>query len=594
MSIINELIAKLFPASEFRALMVGIDAAGKTSILYKLKLGEVITTIPTIGFNVETLDLWGIKLTTWDVGGCDKIRPLWRHYFANTQLVIFVIDSNDRDRLVPKGESRHDDYNTVRSMMSAFFKEKELEDSLFLIYCNKQDLPNAMTKEQLIETLNLAEWMSEDSEHYLPMYVQPCCATSGDGLYEGLEWAVNELKNPSRRRGRKAVATAAVSTIEEGDKGSGEGKGVVNTPPKSKQELLMEEWLSREDEPDDEFLEKLRNYTLDSWDHRTHLRIAWILLTRHGRKEAMPLIFQLIKNFIENSSRTKRANADVRGTTFHETMTYFWVTMVHYGIIGSRVPYEEFKTFLLMNPQLSNGGLFLNYYSKQLMLMDPISRTQVVAPDLLPLPSMIRDPTRSKALLDEVDLVHLAEMMPAISAMSDVSFLEWGLQSRLPSWGHEVKMRLIYVMLCFYGRAKGGVDKILDCMMKIEKEGYHITINYFWIQMLTYHMTRIALEEKSFWSPSVFGQLSLAVISPTIAVAGSVSAATTSSGDGGSIFKDCMGFHQFYARSDVEELQDSLLYTAYYSRGALDSVEAAKGLVLPDLRSFPNLPLIRK
>ena len=64
-----------------RILMVGLDAAGKTTILYKLKLGEVVTTIPTIGFNVETVDYKNISFTVWDVGGQDKIRPLWRHYY---------------------------------------------------------------------------------------------------------------------------------------------------------------------------------------------------------------------------------------------------------------------------------------------------------------------------------------------------------------------------------------------------------------------------------------------------------------------------------------------------------------------------------
>lgn len=84
----------------FWFLSVGLDAAGKTTILYKLKLGEIVTTIPTIGFNVETVEYKNICFTVWDVGGQDKIRPLWRHYFQNTQGLIFVVDSNDRERIV--------------------------------------------------------------------------------------------------------------------------------------------------------------------------------------------------------------------------------------------------------------------------------------------------------------------------------------------------------------------------------------------------------------------------------------------------------------------------------------------------------------
>eukprot|EP00456_Euglypha_rotunda_P045277 TRINITY_DN3583_c0_g1_i7.p1 TRINITY_DN3583_c0_g1~~TRINITY_DN3583_c0_g1_i7.p1 ORF type:complete len:125 (+),score=26.96 TRINITY_DN3583_c0_g1_i7:137-511(+) len=91
--------SRMFGKKEMRILMVGLDAAGKTTILYKLKLGEVVTTIPTIGFNVETVEYKNISFTVWDVGGQDKIRPLWRHYYQNTQGIIFVVDSNDRDRI---------------------------------------------------------------------------------------------------------------------------------------------------------------------------------------------------------------------------------------------------------------------------------------------------------------------------------------------------------------------------------------------------------------------------------------------------------------------------------------------------------------
>eukprot|EP00662_Eupelagonemidae_sp_cell21_P001877 gene1877-19270_t len=92
---ISKLFASMFGKKEVRMLMVGLDAAGKTTILYKMKLGEIVTTIPTIGFNVETVEYKNIKFTMWDVGGQDKLRPLWRHYFQNTNGVIFVVDSND-------------------------------------------------------------------------------------------------------------------------------------------------------------------------------------------------------------------------------------------------------------------------------------------------------------------------------------------------------------------------------------------------------------------------------------------------------------------------------------------------------------------
>nr|ACM09579.1 ADP-ribosylation factor 4 [Salmo salar] len=103
---ISSIFSRLFGKKQMRILMVGLDAAGKTTILYKLKLGEIVTTIPTIGFNVETVEYKNICFTVWDVGGQDKIRPLWRHYFQNTQGLIFVVDSNDRERVAEFGMSR--------------------------------------------------------------------------------------------------------------------------------------------------------------------------------------------------------------------------------------------------------------------------------------------------------------------------------------------------------------------------------------------------------------------------------------------------------------------------------------------------------
>jgi len=81
----QSVFKRLFSKKEMRILMVGLDAAGKTTILYKLKLGEIVTTIPTIGFNVETVEYKNINFTVWDVGGQDKIRPLWRCVFVNSR-----------------------------------------------------------------------------------------------------------------------------------------------------------------------------------------------------------------------------------------------------------------------------------------------------------------------------------------------------------------------------------------------------------------------------------------------------------------------------------------------------------------------------
>lgn len=158
-------------------LMVGLAGAGKTTILYKLKLGEIVTTIPTIGLNVETVEYRNISFTVWDVGGQNKIRPLWRYYYQNTQGLIFVVDSNDCYR-IPE----------VREELQRMLTEDELRDALLLVYANKQDLPNAMNAVEITDKLGLHSLRNRQWD------IQPTCATSGDGLYEGLEWLSTNLK----------------------------------------------------------------------------------------------------------------------------------------------------------------------------------------------------------------------------------------------------------------------------------------------------------------------------------------------------------------------------------------------------------------
>jgi len=165
------LFESLLGKKQMRILMVGLDAAGKTTILYKLKLGEVVTTIPTIGFNVETVEYKNISFTVWDVGGQDRIRPLWRHYFQNTQGLIFVVDTNDRERA-----------NEAREELRKMLEEDELRDAVLLVFANKQDLPNALSVSEMSQHLGLHFLKNRD------WHVQATCATRGDGLYEGLDW----------------------------------------------------------------------------------------------------------------------------------------------------------------------------------------------------------------------------------------------------------------------------------------------------------------------------------------------------------------------------------------------------------------------
>lgn len=184
---LSKAMGRLFGSKEMRILMLGLDAAGKTStaqaemhvvfarlltclaILYKLKLNQSVTTIPTVGFNVETVTYKNVKFNVWDVGGQDKIRPLWRHYYTGTQGLIFVIDSADRDRI-----------DEARQELHRIISDREMRDSLLLVFANKQDIPGAMTPAEVTDKLQLQKLKDR------LWYVHPSCATTGDGLFEGL------------------------------------------------------------------------------------------------------------------------------------------------------------------------------------------------------------------------------------------------------------------------------------------------------------------------------------------------------------------------------------------------------------------------
>lgn len=172
---ISHIFSRFTAKKPVRILMVGLDAAGKTTLLYKLKLAEVVTSIPTIGFNVETLEYKNIRFTVWDVGGQTVIRPLWRHYYMNTEGLIFVVDSNDPERIKEAADE-----------LQRMLGEDQLRGAALLIFANKQDLPRAMPVSDITEALSLSG-VSQ------PWFVQSCCAVSGAGLYEGLDWLSNQI-----------------------------------------------------------------------------------------------------------------------------------------------------------------------------------------------------------------------------------------------------------------------------------------------------------------------------------------------------------------------------------------------------------------
>ena len=166
----------LFGKKEVKILMLGLDAAGKTTILYQLKMGETVKTIPTIGYNVENIEYKKVLFTIWDVGGQDKIKVTWKHFYQNTDGLIFVVDSNDQDRI-----------DEAAKELKKLLAEEELKNCPVLVYANKQDLNGALAPGEVTNRLGMGDLKGRT------WLVQGTSATTGQGLKEGLDWMNSTL-----------------------------------------------------------------------------------------------------------------------------------------------------------------------------------------------------------------------------------------------------------------------------------------------------------------------------------------------------------------------------------------------------------------
>ncbi|CAG8561156.1 27322_t:CDS:2, partial [Dentiscutata erythropus] len=161
---------------EIRLLVLGLDNAGKTTILKRLN-GEPIDTIsPTLGFNIKTLEHNGFKLHVFDVGGQKSIRTYWRNYFEKTDGVIWVVDSADRMRL-----------DDCKKELQALLLEERLAGASLLVFANKQDLPGALTDVQIRQGLDLNSIVTH---HWA---IQSCSAVTGENLLRGTDWIVGDI-----------------------------------------------------------------------------------------------------------------------------------------------------------------------------------------------------------------------------------------------------------------------------------------------------------------------------------------------------------------------------------------------------------------
>lgn len=172
---ISSLFDKILGRKKARILLLGLDCAGKTTLLYQFKLGESVAAVPTTGFSVETVKYKNISFVMWDISGGGRVINFWNKFYENTQGIIFVIDSSDKYRI-----------ETAKLEMHKMLSEEILKRVPLLVFANKQDL-GVMNVEEVTKNLELQNVKERDWN------VVGTCATKGEGLYEGLEWLCNAL-----------------------------------------------------------------------------------------------------------------------------------------------------------------------------------------------------------------------------------------------------------------------------------------------------------------------------------------------------------------------------------------------------------------
>ena len=174
--IFSKLFSALFGSKEVRLLILGLDNAGKTTVLYQMQFGESKVTVPTLGFNVETVKYQNLTFQMWDLGGQSELRPYWRCYFPKTNAIVFVIDSIDKDRL-----------DVVKQELFLLIKEEDLQGVPIAILANKQDLEGALSDIEISENIGLGNIKNNK------WVIFKTVAKTGIGLDNAFKWLTGIL-----------------------------------------------------------------------------------------------------------------------------------------------------------------------------------------------------------------------------------------------------------------------------------------------------------------------------------------------------------------------------------------------------------------
>ncbi|KAL3460819.1 P-loop containing nucleoside triphosphate hydrolase protein [Aspergillus heterothallicus] len=373
----------LFGSTEYPVLIVGNNESGKTTLLYRLKLDEFITTIPTIGFNCETIEYpRGWQWTMWDVGGCDRIYPLLRFYLKPETLVLFLHNCASTDQPVIE--------DWFRPFLSQMVEAKS--KYIWIVPTRQDDLEERETYIEQIHQLYERELSLVRRDVQYKVLKHKICAKTGEGM-EGLMADIHRTMSlnagaAGRCTGKSDIQPKEVPTSED------ELKALIEKEGNEDRLDSQSYWAS--------FL----TADIPAWDHRSHLKAGYIVAlesAKHGES-----IFTTAETFIAHLRRLKEAHPDRFRNTEHQTMTIFWLLQLQLAIWNYKIDneldqlpsWEDFQDVLLHSPSLRNTKLWSLYYTKD-CLFSPQARESWTAPDLQQFPILRPSLAQDKPALQE-------------------------------------------------------------------------------------------------------------------------------------------------------------------------------------------------
>ncbi|KAF5604480.1 ubiquitin thiolesterase L3 [Fusarium subglutinans] len=458
---------------EHVGLVLGNDASGKTTFLYRLKFGEVVQTIPTIGFNVETIDHPdGEKVTLWDVGGCDRIRPLIRHYMSQDRFLIFIQSCTDT-------ESGRVEFSLEYLRMGLNMMLEYEAKHMFIIF-NKQDLLSEEERPQIVK--DLKEKIEAEIKPYADKLDIKILDTPGLSALSGCQahHLMDEIRKTLRPQ-KPAKNTRA--EIEQREKGP------------SEEELRNKIRTANAESADtNTFWQSFLDGSLEAWDHYTHLRAGFFVMHDcFGRGLGL---LECADEFMKHLNRLREGNPERFRNTAHKTMTIFWLHQIQVAAIEYQAhsldefpSREDYADIVFSAPHLMNSGLWRAYYSKDL-LFSPLARDNYSLPDLQPLPT--------------IKQVASAPVQEKVT--NDVD--------RLPRFAFSVVQKTLSSKLRRGGVVKQALEALQSSTMRSRASDssippYSETQAYFWIQIIHAYTRSLEVEssESQFTTYEAFKSL---------------------------------------------------------------------------------------